>query len=112
MRRKRSLDASKYRITRDHWARCGGQRYLGRCGIAWQWPSSLLPCCVSIPLIRKNLVKRYVYSQARYCSSDNLKWESDHPDGPGRDIRGRVELLTWASNVDNLSSLVKACSVS
>lgn len=94
MRRKRSLDASKDRIPRDHWARCGGQTYLGRCGIAWRWPLGLLPCGVSIPLIRIIWCKDMFTAKlgtVRYCTSDNLKWESDHPDGPEREIRGCAE---------------------
>ena len=50
--------------------------------------------------------------QARYYTSDNLKWDSDHPYGPEREIRECAELLTWTGNVDDLSSLVKACSIS
>jgi hypothetical protein len=50
--------------------------------------------------------------QTRYCTPDNLKWDSDHPYGPEREIRRCAEFLTWTSNVDNLSSLVKACSIS
>ena len=47
-------------------------------------------------------------AQARYCTLDNLKWYRP----PVRAQNECVELLTWTRNVDNLASLVKACSIS